>query len=57
MPSQASLWSEEINAHNLFAKAWPRGCAFAERMCALVCPHAPLLAESRAAAAAAAGYG
>jgi hexosaminidase len=29
---EASLWGEEINAHNLQPKAWPRGAAFAERM-------------------------
>jgi hexosaminidase len=29
---EASLWGEEIDASNLQQRAWPRGCAFAERM-------------------------
>ena len=29
---EASLWGEEIDSSNLVQRAWPRGCAFAERM-------------------------
>ena len=29
---EASLWGEEIDASNLQQRAWPRGCAFSERM-------------------------
>jgi hexosaminidase len=29
---EVSLWGEEINQDNLQQKAWPRACAFAERM-------------------------
>jgi hexosaminidase len=29
---EASLWGEEIDSSNLVQRAWPRGCAFGERM-------------------------
>jgi hexosaminidase len=29
---EVSLWGEEINAFNVFQKAFPRASAFAERM-------------------------